>query len=80
MWVNHIPDERFWRELPVLLVAALSVWGLASPRTQWPVLWGWQRRYRDLRDPQERAQTVRRTLVVPLILCILLGVILWPHR
>jgi len=80
MWVHHIPEARLWRELPVVLVAALSVWGLASPRTQWPVLWGWQRRYRGLRDPQERAQTVRRLLIAPLILSIILGLILWPQR
>ncbi|MBO0891658.1 MAG: hypothetical protein J2P14_12125 [Acidothermales bacterium] len=80
MWVQYIPDERIWRELPVVLLAALSVWGLVSPRTQWPVLWGWQRRYRHLQEPRERAETIRRSVIVPLIIGVVLGLILWPQR
>lgn len=80
MWAGNIPDDQFWRLLPLAIVVALCLWGMIWPRSQWRLLWGWQSRYHHVAGADERARLVRRSLVVPLIVSIIAGILLWPQR
>ncbi|MFC0672994.1 hypothetical protein [Brachybacterium hainanense] len=71
MW--NIPENDLLRILPWAILAALCLWGLVSPRTQWTALWGWQRRYRAV-DERDRPSFVRVRMILPLILCLVIGV------
>lgn len=73
MMYAHLPASPWIRGIPFLIVAALSLWGLVSPRSQWRVLWGWQPRYRNIKDQYARDALVRRSSTVPLLISIVMG-------
>ncbi|EWS82454.1 hypothetical protein BF93_11095 [Brachybacterium phenoliresistens] len=74
MW--YVPENDLLRVAPFAVVAALCLWGLISPRTSWRLLWGWQQRYRRVEE-RDRPALVRRQLLLPLILAVVLGLVMW---
>lgn len=77
MWANYIPDDPLLRALPFGFVAAICLWGLISPRTQGPILWRWQRQYRQLdKNPAARDELIRRQSTLPFIVSIVVGLML----
>lgn len=73
MW--HVPENALLRVLPFALVAALSLWGLIAPGSNWRLLWGWQKRFQHV-AVGDRDSYVRRHMIAPLVLSVILGLML----